>query len=958
MNRVDSKAINPLRALYGCGQSVWLDYIRRHLLTSGELQRLMDEDGLRGVTSNPAIFEKAITGSSDYTSALRDLEARNLDAKASYEALAIRDIQDAADILRPLYHASDRRDGYVSLEVSPLLARDARGTLDEARRLWAVVARENVMIKVPATTQGIAAVRELIGAGINVNVTLLFSKTVYEQVAEAYLCGLQKRATEGGDLSKVASVASFFISRIDSALDAMLATRIKSASDTREAALLKGLVGQVAIANAKLTYRYYQELFGSARWRKLAELGAQTQRVLWASTSTKNPAYRDVIYVEELIGRDTVNTIPPATFDAFRDHGQVRPSLTEDVEGAYDTMETLGRVGISMGEVTDRLLEEGLALFSQSFEKLLKAVAREGGAAAGRGINRQTSSISGSLAAAVDASLKDWAAAGKVRSLWARDASLWTGTDEGNWLGWLGIADDQLAHLQHLTSIAEEVRRERFSHVLLLGMGGSSLCPEVLKMSFGQLEGYPELHVLDSTDPAQLKAFEAKVDLSRTLCIVSSKSGGTLEPNIFKEYFFERIQQAVGVGEAGNRFIAITDPGSKMQQVAAADRFRHVFPGLASIGGRYSALSNFGMVPAAIMGIDVARFLDRTEQMVRACASCVPVAENPGVLLGTILGAAAVQGRDKLTIIASPGIRDLGAWLEQLVAESTGKGGKGLIPVDRESIGAPDVYGDDRVFVYVRLEGGADPTQDTGIAALERAGQPVVRIALADVYDLGQEFFRWQIATAVAGSIIGINPFNQPDVEVSKVATRTLTAEYERTGGFSTEFPFFEQSGVKLFADEGNAAVLQRNVGRDPTLAQYLKAHFGRLVAGDYFALLAYVHMNATHEQRLQALRHAVRDNMRVATCLGFGPRFLHSTGQGYKGGPASGVFLQITCDDATDVPVPGRKYTFGVVKAAQARGDFQVLAERNRRALRVHLSSDLPAGLSVLDAAVREALR
>ncbi|HUA24907.1 MAG TPA: bifunctional transaldolase/phosoglucose isomerase [Steroidobacteraceae bacterium] len=958
MNRVDSKAINPLRALYGCGQSVWLDYIRRHLLTSGELQRLMDEDGLRGVTSNPAIFEKAITGSSDYTSALRDLEARNLDAKASYEALAIRDIQDAADILRPLYHASDRRDGYVSLEVSPLLARDARGTLDEARRLWAVVARENVMIKVPATTQGIAAVRELIGAGINVNVTLLFSKTVYEQVAEAYLCGLQKRATEGGDLSKVASVASFFISRIDSALDAMLATRIKSASDTREAALLKGLVGQVAIANAKLTYRYYQELFGSARWRKLAELGAQTQRVLWASTSTKNPAYRDVIYVEELIGRDTVNTIPPATFDAFRDHGQVRPSLTEDVEGAYDTMETLGRVGISMGEVTDRLLEEGLALFSQSFEKLLKAVAREGGAAAGRGINRQTSSISGSLAAAVDASLKDWAAAGKVRSLWARDASLWTGTDEGNWLGWLGIADDQLAHLQHLTSIAEEVRRERFSHVLLLGMGGSSLCPEVLKMSFGQLEGYPELHVLDSTDPAQLKAFEAKVDLSRTLCIVSSKSGGTLEPNILKEYFFERIQQAVGVGEAGNRFIAITDPGSKMQQVAAADRFRHVFPGLASIGGRYSALSNFGMVPAAIMGIDVARFLDRTEQMVRACASCVPVAENPGVLLGTILGAAAVQGRDKLTIIASPGIRDLGAWLEQLVAESTGKGGKGLIPVDRESIGAPDVYGDDRVFVYVRLEGSADPTQDTGIAALERAGQPVVRIALADVYDLGQEFFRWQIATAVAGSIIGINPFNQPDVEVSKVATRTLTAEYERTGGFSTEFPFFEQSGVKLFADEGNAAVLQRNVGRDPTLAQYLKAHFGRLVAGDYFALLAYVHMNATHEQRLQALRHAVRDNMRVATCLGFGPRFLHSTGQGYKGGPASGVFLQITCDDATDVPVPGRKYTFGVVKAAQARGDFQVLAERNRRALRVHLSSDLPAGLSVLDAAVREALR
>jgi transaldolase/glucose-6-phosphate isomerase len=957
MNDIDLKAINPLKALYSCGQSVWLDYIRRNLLTSGELQRLIDEDGLRGVTSNPAIFEKAITGSHDYTQTLRDLEAQDLEAKATYETIAIHDIQGAADILRPLYLASDRRDGYVSLEVSPYLARDTLGTLEEARRLWAAVGRENVMIKVPATTQGIAAIRELVGAGINVNVTLLFSKQAYEQVAEAYLSGLEKLARAGGDLSKVASVASFFISRIDAAVDALLATRIKSSQSVRERALFESLLGKVAIANAKLTYRSYQQLFSGPRWLALAKRGAQTQRVLWASTGTKNPAYRDVIYVEELIGRDTVNTIPPATLDAFRDHGRVRSSLTEDLEDAHDTMETLARVGILMTAVTDQLLEEGLALFSQAFDKLLKAMDPRCWSSGASSISRQAYSLPGSLATAVKASLKDWVEGGKVRKLWAGDASLWTGADEGNWLGWLGIADDQLAHLQQLTSLAEEVRRERFSHVLLLGMGGSSLCPEVLKMTFGHIQGYAELHVLDSTDPAQLKALEAKVDLARTLCIVSSKSGGTLEPNIFKQYFFERIREVVGADEAGNRFIAITDPGSKMQKVATGDRFRHIFLGAPNIGGRYSALSNFGMVPAAIMGIDLARFLDRTEEIVRACSSCVAVEDNPGVVLGTILGVAANQGRDKVTLIASPGISDLGAWLEQLLAESTGKEGKGIIPVDRESIGMPSSYGDDRVFVYLRLESGADPAQDTAIAALERAGQPVIRIVVTDRYDLGQEFFRWEIATAVAGSIIGINPFNQPDVEASKIATLTLTSQYERSGSLPDESPFFEQAGVKLFADENNAAVLRKSAGHDPTLAQYLRAHFDRLQPGDYFALLGYIEMREAHERSLQAIRHALRERKRVATCLGFGPRFLHSTGQAYKGGPASGVFLQITCDDATDVLAPGQRYTFGVVKAAQARGDFKVLAERNRRVLRVHLSRELSAGLSVLDAAVKQAL-
>jgi hypothetical protein len=463
--------------------------------------------------------------------------------------------------------------------------------------------------------------------------------------------------------------------------------------------------------------------------------------------------------------------------------------------------------------------------------------------------------------------------------------------------------------------------------------------------------------VLDSTDPAQIRSFEKIIDLAKTLFIVSSKSGSTLEPNIFKQYFFEQVKKSVGAEKAGSRFIAITDPGSKMQQVAEADKFRHIFYGLPSIGGRYSALSNFGMVPGAIMGLDAKKFLDRTEEMVEACASCVPVEQNPGVVLGLILGSAAKTGRDKVTIVASPGIFDLGAWLEQLLAESTGKQGKGIIPVDREALGNSEIYGNDRVFAYLRLETAPDAQQDTKITALEKAGHPVIRIVVNDNYDLGQEFFRWEIATAAAGSVIGINAFNQPDVEASKIATRNLTSEYEKTGSLPPEKPILEDKGVKLFTDEKNASELAKAAGSNKSLAGYLKAHFARVKAGDYFALLGYIQMNESHEQSLQAIRHLVRDKKHVATCLGFGPRFLHSTGQAYKGGPNTGVFLQITCDDASDLPVPGQKYTFGIVKAAQARGDFQVLAERGRRALRVHLGADLESGLKTLAAAVKEAL-
>src|SRR6266480_681128 len=551
-------------------------------------------------------------------------------------------------------------------------------------------------------------------------------------------------------------------------------------------------------------------------------------------------------------------------------------------------------------------------------------------------MDHQTLTLPPDLEKQVRRTLEEWTAGGKVRRLWARDATLWTGADEADWLGWLGIVEDQPGRIDQLRRVAEDVKRERFTHALLLGMGGSSLCPELLKETFGRVDGFPELFVLDSTDPAQIRALERKVDLAKTLFIVASKSGSTLEPNIFKQYFFERVRQIVGAERAGSRFVAITDPGSRLQQVAEADRFRQVFFGVPSVGGRYSALSDFGMVPAAVMGLDVARLLGRAKEMADACGGNVPAEKNPGAVLGVVLGVLATLGRDKVTLVVSPAIYDLGAWLEQLLAESTGKEGKGLIPVDREPLGPPEVYGADRLFVYLRLASAPDARQDLAVIALERAGQPLVRITVDGPYDLGAELFRWEFATAVAGSVLGVNAFDQPDVEASKVATRRLTDEYERTGTLPPESP--------TRVSEGN-------------LIATLRAHLQTIRPGDYVAILAYLEMNAAHEATLQGIRRAVRDRYRVATCLGFGPRFLHSTGQAYKGGPNTGVFLQITCEDAADLAVPGQAYTFGVVKAAQARGDLAVLAERGRRALRVHLDTDAPRGLQMLRAAVDQAI-
>jgi transaldolase/glucose-6-phosphate isomerase len=569
-------------------------------------------------------------------------------------------------------------------------------------------------------------------------------------------------------------------------------------------------------------------------------------------------------------------------------------------------------------------------------------------------INPQTFSLLPDLSQTVSDTLDQWSAENKVDQLWGGDASLWTGEDESKWLGWLTLVDEQQKTLRRFTNFAAEVRDAGFTHAMVLGMGGSSLCPEVLRKSFGTFAGFPELHVLDSTDPAQVKTFENQIDLARTLFFVSSKSGSTLEPNIFKQYFFERVREVLGDAEAGSRFVAITDPGSKLREAAEHDRFRKIFLGVPSVGGRYSALSDFGMAPACAMGIDVSKFLERAAQMAAACR--LPPKDNPGVILGTVLAVAHKRGRDKLTIIASPGISDLGAWLEQLLAESTGKNGKGIIPVDREKPGDVEYYGSDRFFAYLRLSSAPDASQDRVVEELSAAGQPVVRIELADVYDLAQEFFRWEIATAVAGAVIGINPFNQPDVEASKVETRKLTEQYEQTGALPEEKPLLDDQGIKLYADERNAVVI-RNAVKEASLTNYLKAHLDRLKTNDYFAVLAYLEMNDAHEQIIQDLRHAVRDARGVATCVGFGPRFLHSTGQAYKGGPPSGLFLQITCDDAADLAVPGQRYTFGVVKAAQARGDFAVLAERGRRALRVHLGADVDGSLARLGAVINEAL-
>ncbi|MGB5181163.1 MAG: bifunctional transaldolase/phosoglucose isomerase [Xanthobacteraceae bacterium] len=947
--------MNPVKALQDHGQAVWLDFLSRGFIADGGLKKLVDDDGLRGVTSNPSIFENAIGRTNEYDDAIRQmLQSHDYSPGQVFEKLAVDDIRSATDVLRPVFDATHGADGFVSIEVSPFLATDTQGTIEEAKRLWREVNRKNLLIKVPATSEGLPAIHDLTADGINVNITLLFAQQVYEQVVEAYLSGLEALAAKGGEISRIASVASFFVSRIDTEVDKLLDEKIARANDPDEKARLATLKGKIAIANAKLAYQRYLRLFAGERWHALAANGAKPQRLLWASTGTKNKAYSDVLYVEELIGPNTINTMPLATIEAFRDHGKLRDTLQADVAEAQRVLGELDRAGVSLQAVTDKLIRDGVRLFADAADKLFSAVAKKRIEILGDTIDRQNFVLDQQLKKRVDEIADEWRTRGNVRRLWRRDKSLWTNSDEDRWLGWLDPIDD--AEIAEYAAFAGEISRENFKDAVLLGMGGSSLGPEVLAETFGHQNGWPRLRILDSTVPAQIGQIEAELDLSRTLFIVSSKSGGTTEPNILTDYFFAKVAGKGGANLAGRQFIAITDPGSALERRAKEQRFRRIFHGVPTIGGRYSVLSPFGLVPAAIAGLNIAELVNLSRSMIRSCGPDVPPNENPAVALGLTLGVAAGRGRDKITMLASPALGSFGAWAEQLFAESTGKQGKGLIPIDGEPLGRPEVYGDDRVFIDLALEGENNGEHETKLKKLETAGHPVIRITQNSAAHIVQEFVRFEIATAAAGSVLGINPFDQPDVEASKSKTRDLTSAFEKSGELPRETPVCSEQSLAVFTDDANAAAL-RKAGAGDTVVSWLAAHFARIANGDYFALLAYLARNEQNTSILQNLRLALRDRRRVATCLEFGPRFLHSTGQAYKGGPDSGVFLQITADDGEDLAIPGYRASFGVVKSAQARGDFDVLLERGRRALRIHIKGELAAGLKALHAAFERAL-
>jgi transaldolase / glucose-6-phosphate isomerase len=947
---------NPLLQLSQAGQSIWLDYLHRKIIENGQLRCWIEEDGLKGMTSNPSIFEKAIGQGGDYDDRLAAaLATGDLEPGALYEALAIADIQAAADQFRPVYDRLDGADGYVSLEVSPYLAMDTEATIAEARRLWRAVDRPNLMIKVPGTDAGTPAIRQLIGEGLNINVTLLFGLDAYLAVADAHMAGLETLLAAGGDISRVRGVASVFVSRIDTQIDKEIDRRLSGGAGT-DADALRALRGKVAIANAKVAYQRYLEILATPRWQALAAAGAAPQRLLWASTGAKDPAYSDILYVETLIGRDTINTMPVKTLDAFRDHGTVRASLTEDLGAAQAVLAAAERQGLDLKAVTDRLVVDGVRQFAEAFDKLLAVVAFKRAEILGDRQNRQAITLPPALQASVDAASERARAEGWSRRLWAGDPTLWTGSDEADGLGWLAAARGATVDLAALEAFQAEVKAGHFAHAVLLGMGGSSLGPEVLAQTFGAQPGFPTLLVLDSTDPAQIRRIEAQIDPATTLFIVASKSGATLEPDLLQRYFFDVATVALGEVEAARHFIAITDADSPLEEIATRQRFRRIFPGLPKVGGRYSVLTNFGMVPAAVIGLDLGGFLRASQVMGRACSPSVPPLANPGLQLGLVLGAAAKAGRDKVTFLASEGIAGLGAWLEQLLAESTGKGGQGLVPVDAEPCGAWEVYGPDRLFIDIRLAGEPAPERDTLVQALVERGHPVARITLAKRDTLGQEFFRWEMATAIAGAVIGLNPFDQPDVEASKSKTRALTDAYEQTGAPSPAEPIARNDEIALFADPRNADALRQSASGTAVEA-ILAAHFRRAHDGDYIGLLAYLDRSPEHIAALQEVRTFIRDRKHLATVLGFGPRYLHSTGQAYKGGPNAGVFLEITAEASDDIAVPGRRLSFGVVEAAQAAGDLAVLADRGRRVLRLDLGRDVEAGLQGMAAAVERAL-
>jgi transaldolase / glucose-6-phosphate isomerase len=920
-------AQNPLFELAEAGTSVWLDYIRRSLMTSGELQRMIEEDAVSGMTSNPTIFEKAISGSSDYDDALRRLIDSGKSDEEIMLALIVDDIQMAADVLKPVYDETQRKDGYVSIEVLPRVAADTQGTIAMAHDLFDRVARPNILVKIPATQEGLPAIEQCIADGININITLMFSVKVYEEVARAYLRGLQRRASAGQAI-EIASVASFFVSRVDTAVDKLLEQKIAASHDQAERERLERLLGKAAIANAKMAYQAFLRIFNEPEFAELRQGGARVQRCLWASTGTKNPQYNDVMYVEELIGPDTVNTMPQQTMMAFKEHGEVRPSLLENVEGARQVLRDLAAIGIDMDQVTYDLQVDGVKLFADSITKLIEELARKRAELRGGSVGAHEAQL-GTLENAVNSRLQQLERASVVRRIAEKDPGLWksNGSVEKeirDRLGWLQVADRMEERVPELEALRDELANSGFTDVLLLGMGGSSLAPEVFRQTFGAPNGALDVHVLDTTDPAAIAALERAIDLKKTVFIVASKSGTTLETLSHYRYFWERC------GGQGRQFLAITDPGTPLANEANARGFLRTFLNPPDIGGRYSALSYFGLVPAALGGVDLKGLLDRAATLTQACSPSVPVAENPGAWLGAVFAEAARAGRDKITIVAPPALKSFGLWAEQLIAESTGKEGKGLVPVADEPVGAPEVYGNDRLFVRLSLSGG-DDANAAAFDALSRAGHPVVTLRLSDSLGLGAEFFRWEYAVAVAGTILGINVFDQPNVQEAKDLTKKVLSE----GKLPTV-----GEGIRWAGQQG------------ATLEAAIQALLAQARAGDYVALLAYIAPNAEHDSALNAIRLAVRDKHRVATTVGYGPRYLHSTGQLHKGGPNTGVFLEIVGDDPVDIAIPGEKFTFGLLKQAQALGDFQALRNHGRRVLRIQVR-DVAQGLAKIGQAV-----
>jgi transaldolase/glucose-6-phosphate isomerase len=927
---------HPIQTLHSLGQSLWYDNIQRRMLENGELKKLIANGELRGMTSNPSIFNAAIAKSSDYDSALKAMAWSGFTSQEILDRLVIEDIRMAAGLFLPLYKESRGNDGYVSVEVGPHFARDTQGTLDEAVRLWSLAGHPNVMIKIPATKEGLPAIRQAIARGMNVNVTLIFSIARYLEVMDAYLSGLEDRKRNGEPLDRIVSVASFFVSRIDSKVDYLLDLKLREEGNAASEAV--SLKGKLAVASARIAYDKFKQTFNSERFASLKAAGANVQRPLWASTSTKNPEYPDTLYVDELVGPDTVNTVPQNTLDAFRDHGKPSLTIEKHLDQAYAAFEGIESLGVSMGQVTEELEQEGVKAFADAFDALMKTVEERRLAAVA-----ELGDLAGRTAARVE-QMQAENIPGRLRSL---DPTIWSEETAARHeirkrLGWINLPEKSIELLPDIRYFAEEIRSEGFQQALLLGMGGSSLAPEVNREVFGVAEGWLDVIIVDTTDPQQVRDADSK-PVEKTLYIVSSKSGTTAEVEALLNYFWNKAVSLVG-NHALDQFVAITDPGTPLEALAKERGFRRIFQGEPKVGGRFSALSVFGLVPTALLGVDIDRLLDRAHWMLHQTAPDLPAGRNPGIALGAVLGEAALTGRDKLTLIAGNQLMAFGAWLEQLIAESSGKDGKGIIPVVGEPLGSPEQYGPDRIFVYLRLN-QAPETKDLDAAAnqLQEAGFPVLSIELEDEYDLGAEYYRWGLAVAVACAVLGVNAFDQPDVQDTKSRTHAWIDRFHETGKLQEETPLWEAEGIRLYGNElpGNAS-----------LAQILDTFLDQGLTGDYIALTAYLPRKDEFEQEMGKLRAKIFSKTGLPVTVGFGPRFLHSTGQLHKGGPNSALFLQITADPDHDLEIPGEGMTFGILERAQALGDLDSLLARGRRALRVHLSS--PADFSKVLAAIR----